>query len=88
MKQEMRNSGRFQEQRLIVVYLDSLSKRVNELPTPALSGRRLHTLSGTRAESQAELPPTLRSGDASPSGTMARDALLPSVLDRAFRGEF
>ena len=55
------------------------SKRVNEL-------RRLHTLSGTRAESQVELPPLLLSGDA------ARDALLPpptgivSMLDRAFKG--
>ena len=55
---------------LIGAYLDSpppaedlRSERVNEL-------RRLHTLSGTRAESQVEF-----------------DVLLPSVLDRAFKGE-
>ena len=52
------------EQRCIVTYLDRLSEQVNELPAPALSGRRL------QAESQVEL-----------------DALLPSVLDRAFKGE-
>jgi hypothetical protein len=49
----------------IVDYLDSLNERVNEL-------WRL------QAESQVELPPTLRFGGA------ARDALLPSVFDKAF----
>ena len=42
-----------------------LGAKVNALPAPVLSGRRL------QAESQVEL-----------------DALLPSVLDRAFKGEF
>jgi type I restriction enzyme S subunit len=55
---------KFKEQRRIVAYLDGLSERVNELPAPVLSGRRL------QAESQEKL-----------------DALLPSVLDRAFKGE-
>ena len=63
--------SRINKQRRIVAYLDGLppggdlrSERVNELPAPVLSGRRL------QSELQVEL-----------------DTLLPSVLDRAFKGE-
>ena len=70
---------------------NTLSERVNELPAPVLSGRRLQAeFTGGVAPStplRGCLP--LRSA----SGTMSRDALLPpptgmiSVLDRAFKGE-
>ena len=72
MKREMRNSGWFQVQCRIKAYLDGLSERVNELPAPALSGRRL------QGESQVELDALLPF----PYGDASR-----SVLDRAFRGE-
>jgi hypothetical protein len=38
-----------------------LGAKVNALPALVLSGRRLHTLSGTRAESQVELDALLPS---------------------------
>ena len=45
-------------------------------------GKRVDELWWPQSESQVELPPI---GDASPAGMIARDALLPSVLDRAFK---
>ena len=77
MKRKIINFEIQNEQYRIAAYLDGLSERVNELPVPALSGRRL------QSESQVELP----------LQDATRDALLPpptgmvSVLDRAFKGE-
>ncbi|HEU0291198.1 MAG TPA: hypothetical protein VFR47_00580 [Anaerolineales bacterium] len=63
------------EQRRIVVYLDGLRQAmVNALPAMRFSGR----LQSTSGE---ELSPPLRFGDASQS------ALMPSILDRALKGE-
>jgi hypothetical protein len=70
--------------------MNYLQAKANVLPAPtfyvggafgaaaASSCRGLYPIRGTWAESQGELSPMLSSGDASPSGTMARDALLPS----------
>jgi hypothetical protein len=47
-------------------------EKVNALPALQFSGR-------LQSETQEELPPSLRLGDAT------QDALLPSILDKAFR---
>ncbi len=67
------------EQRRIVAYLGGLQAKVSvvrELQFPAI-----RCGNGSQSASGEELPPSFHFGDASQS------ALMPSVLDRAFKGE-
>jgi hypothetical protein len=70
---DQKSVGSLDQQRPIVAYLDGLQAKVNALPAHAFG--RLQSASGE------ELFPPFHFGDASQS------ALMPSVLDRAFRGE-
>ena len=58
MKRKIINFEIQNEQYRIAAYLDGLSERVNELPVPALSGRRLRT--EPQVELGALLPSALR----------------------------
>jgi hypothetical protein len=64
---------RSDKQRRIVAYLDGLQAKVNALPAHGFG--RLQSASGE------ELSPPFHFGDAPQS------ALMPSILDKAFKGE-
>ena len=75
-------SERLTEQRRIVAYLDSVQARLASLPARAF-GR-------LQSQTQDELPPSLRYGDASRDALSSSPSVvsgIPTVLDRAFKGE-
>jgi restriction endonuclease S subunit len=65
------------EQQRIVAYLDGLQAKVNALRERWLRRKQ----SKPQSVSGEELSPSLRYGDGSQS------ALMPSILDKAFKGE-
>ena len=75
------------EQRRIVAYLDSVQARLASSKILCSSGLPAHAFGRLQSQTQDELSPSLRFGDCRCFARRSRDALLPSVLDRAFKGE-